>query len=90
MSGTYASALPGSSLIDSLLATLGLFQDAIMQKSVDGKMTEAHIFEYSTALSMNAKPQLIQPQAGDPNSLIPVQMIFVLKVCRTLVGYLVC
>lgn len=51
-----------------------------MQKSVDGKETEAHIFEYTTALSMNSKPQLVQPVANDPKSLVPVQMIFVLKV----------
>ena len=65
----------------SLLATIGVYQDAIMQKAVDGAETQAHIFEYTTALSMSPKPQLIQPQASDSNSLVPVQTIFVLKVC---------
>lgn len=30
-----------------LLATVGVYQDGIMKKQVDGKMTEAHIFEAS-------------------------------------------
>jgi len=62
-----------------LLATLGIYQDGIMKKSIDGRETVAHLFEYTTALSMSPKPQLITPSPGDPNSLVPVQMIFVLK-----------
>lgn len=62
-----------------LLATLGIYQDGIMKSAVDGKDTVGHIFEYTTALSMSPKPQLITPSPGDPNSLVPVQMIFVLK-----------
>lgn len=39
----------------------------------------AHIFEYTTALSMSSKPALVEPQPNDPNNLVPVQMIFCLK-----------
>ncbi|GAA6028478.1 hypothetical protein JCM8097_007048 [Rhodosporidiobolus ruineniae] len=62
-----------------VLATIGLYQDGIMQKSVDGKETVAHIFEYTSQLSVSAKPALVEPHPGDPNNLVPVQMIFCLK-----------
>ncbi|WWD19088.1 hypothetical protein CI109_103546 [Kwoniella shandongensis] len=62
-----------------LLQTIGVFQDGILKKDVDGKPTVAHIFEYTTQLSIDATPQLVQPHPGDPNNLVPVQMIFVLK-----------
>ena len=50
-----------------------------MKKDVDGKETNAHIFEYTTQLSMSPKPALVEPHANDPNNLVPVQMIFCLK-----------
>ncbi|KAK4699699.1 chitin synthase, partial [Phenoliferia sp. Uapishka_3] len=62
-----------------VLALIGLFQDGIMKKDVDGKETIAHIFEYTTQLSMSSKPALIEPHPNDPNNLVPVQMIFCLK-----------
>ncbi|PBK69723.1 glycosyltransferase family 2 protein [Armillaria solidipes] len=62
-----------------LLATVGVYQDGVMKKQVDGKDTVAHIFEYTTQLSVDATPQLVLPQANDPNNLVPVQIIFVLK-----------
>nr|ADX07293.1 putative chitin synthase [Flammulina velutipes] len=66
-----------------LLATVGVYQDGVMKKEVDGKETVAHIFEvrprYTTQLSVDATPQLVLPQANDPNNLVPVQIIFVLK-----------
>lgn len=62
-----------------ILATVGVYQDGVMKKQVDGKDTVAHIFEYTTQLSVDATPQLVLPQANDPNNLVPVQIIFVLK-----------
>lgn len=80
-----------------ILATVGVYQDGVMKKQVDGKDTVAHIFEvysyvqpswvhivtyssqYTTQLSVDATPQLVLPQAEDPNNLVPVQIIFVLK-----------
>ncbi|WWC71534.1 uncharacterized protein I206_105492 [Kwoniella pini CBS 10737] len=62
-----------------VLQTIGVFQDGILKKEVDGKPTVAHIFEYTTQLSIDATPQLVQPHPGDANNLVPVQMIFVLK-----------
>jgi chitin synthase len=62
-----------------VLATVGVYQDGVMKKQVDGKDTVAHIFEYTTQLSVDPSPQLVLPQADDPNNLVPVQIIFVLK-----------
>jgi chitin synthase len=62
-----------------VLATVGIFQDGVMKKDVDGKETVVHIFEYTTQLSVTANQQLIRPNAGDSTSFPPVQMIFCLK-----------
>ncbi|KAK0473386.1 glycosyltransferase family 2 protein [Armillaria novae-zelandiae] len=62
-----------------ILATVGVYQDGVMKKQIDGKPTVAHIFEYTTQLSVDAKPNLVLPQDGDPSNLVPVQIIYVLK-----------
>ncbi|KAF7301627.1 Chitin synthase [Mycena indigotica] len=62
-----------------ILATVGVYQDGIMKKEIDTKSTVAHIFEYTTQLSIDATPQLVLPQPNDANNLVPVQIIFVLK-----------
>lgn len=62
-----------------LLATVGVYQDGVMKKQVDTKDTVAHIFEYTTQISVDASPKLILPHGEDPNNLVPVQIIFVLK-----------
>jgi len=64
-----------------LLATVGVYQDGVLKKDVDGKETVAHIFEvsfslsyvayiemslqYTTQLSVDATPQLVLPQQGN-------------------------
>ncbi|KAJ6130235.1 hypothetical protein N7512_003015 [Penicillium capsulatum] len=62
-----------------VLATIGIFQDGVMKQDVDGRETVAHIFEYTTQLSITPKQQLMRPYKDDPMSLPPVQMIFCLK-----------
>ncbi|KAJ5560535.1 Fungal chitin synthase [Penicillium frequentans] len=63
-----------------LLATVGIFQDGVMKKDVDGKNTVAHIvFEYTTQLSVTPTQQLIRPSGDEITNLCPVQMIFCLK-----------
>ncbi|KAF8461919.1 chitin synthase-domain-containing protein [Kalaharituber pfeilii] len=62
-----------------VLATIGIFQDGVMKKDVDGVETTAHIFEYTTQLSVTASQQLVRPRDDDPGCLPPVQMIFCLK-----------
>ncbi len=88
---------PMDKTVLDLLATVGVYQDGVMKKQVDGKNTVAHIFEvhlislipgfytdlspvqYTTQISVDPSPKLILPHADDPNNLVPVQIIFVLK-----------
>jgi chitin synthase len=62
-----------------ILATIGVYQDGVMKKKVDDKETKAHIFEYTTQISVDSTPQLITPHGNDAGNLVPVQIIFVLK-----------
>jgi chitin synthase len=62
-----------------LLATVGIYQDGVMKKDIDGKETVAHIFEYTTQLSVTANQQLIRPHDDSASTLPPVQMMFCLK-----------
>ncbi|KAJ7770930.1 glycosyltransferase family 2 protein [Mycena maculata] len=62
-----------------ILATVGVYQDGVMKKQIDKKETQAHIFEYTTQLSVDAKPQLVLPQEGDELNLVPVQIILIVK-----------
>ncbi|KAJ2902065.1 hypothetical protein MKZ38_001038 [Zalerion maritima] len=66
-----------------LLATVGIYQDGVIKKAVDEKETVAHIFEYTTQLSVTPSQQLIRPMDDGPNTLPPVQMIFCLKQKNT-------
>ncbi|KDQ64296.1 glycosyltransferase family 2 protein [Jaapia argillacea MUCL 33604] len=70
---------PMDKTVLDILATVGVYQDGVMKKQVDGKDTVAHIFEYTTQLSVDSSPQLVLPHGEDANNLVPVQMIFVLK-----------
>ncbi|EAW21123.1 chitin synthase class III [Aspergillus fischeri NRRL 181] len=62
-----------------VLATIGIYQDGVMKRDVDGKETVAHIFEYTTQLSVTPNQQLIRPTDDGPSTLPPVQMMFCLK-----------
>ncbi|MCJ1351654.1 MAG: Chitin synthase, class 2 [Icmadophila ericetorum] len=62
-----------------VLATIGVYQDGVMKRDVDGKETVAHIFEYTTQLSVTPNQKLVRPRDDDPSSFPPVQMIFCLK-----------
>lgn len=67
-----------------LLATVGVYQDGVMKKDVDGKETTAHIFEYTTQLSVTANQKLHRPlNDEDTSAFPPVQLIFCLKQKNT-------
>ncbi|KAF5507081.1 Chitin synthase 1 [Colletotrichum aenigma] len=66
-----------------VLATIGVYQDGVVKKDVDGKETVAHIFEYTTQLSVTPNQQLIRPVDDGPSTLPPVQFIFCLKQKNT-------
>lgn len=63
-----------------VLATIGIYQDGILKKDVNGKETVAHIFEYTSQISVTPEHELIRPSAGRLlENLPPVQFIFCLK-----------
>lgn len=62
-----------------VLATMGVYQDGVMKREVNGGTTVAHLFEYTTQVSVDATPQLVQPAPGSDANLVPVQMILCLK-----------
>jgi len=46
---------------------------------LDGKDTVAHIFEYTTQVSVDTTPALVFPHGDDANNLVPVQIILIIK-----------
>ncbi|KAJ4302455.1 Chitin synthase, class 3 [Collariella sp. IMI 366227] len=64
-----------------VLATVGVYQDGVVKKDVNGKDTVAHIFEYTSQISVTPDQQLVRPNPnGDPSrNLPPVQLMFCLK-----------
>ncbi|KAI4265194.1 MAG: hypothetical protein L6R38_009593, partial [Xanthoria sp. 2 TBL-2021] len=62
-----------------VLATIGVYQDGVMRKDIDGRETVAHIFEYTTQLSVTAHGQLQRPLDDEPSTIPAVQLIFCLK-----------
>lgn len=66
-----------------VLATVGIYQDGVIKQDVDGQETVAHIFEYTTQLSVTPSQQLIRPVGDSKTTLPPVQFIFCLKQKNT-------
>ncbi|MCJ1475119.1 Chitin synthase, class 2 [Lambiella insularis] len=62
-----------------VLATIGVYQDGVMKRDIDGRETVAHIFEYTTQLSVTPDQQLVRPVDDSASTLPPVQLIFCLK-----------
>lgn len=62
-----------------MLATIGVYQDGVMKKEIDGEETVAHIFEYTTQLCVTPNQQLVRPSENNPSSLPPIQFILCLK-----------
>ncbi|KAH8204660.1 hypothetical protein TruAng_001135 [Truncatella angustata] len=64
-----------------LLATVGVYQDGVRKQDVNGKETTAHIFEFTTQLSVTPNQQLSRPNsnADDSSNLPPAQLLFCLK-----------
>ncbi|KAF2436255.1 chitin synthase, class [Tothia fuscella] len=58
-----------------ILTTIGLYQDGIMEKVVDGR----DFFEYTTQLSVTPNQQLIRPLGDSPTTLVPLQTMLCLK-----------
>lgn len=57
------------------LAAMGVFQEGIAKNYVNGKEVQAHIFEYTTQISLDSELKF----QGAEKGIVPVQVIFCLK-----------
>ncbi|KAG0749821.1 hypothetical protein G6F57_002962 [Rhizopus arrhizus] len=60
----------------SVLALLGVYQDGVAKNIVHGKPVTAHIYEYTTQISVD--PHMEVKKAGS-KSVVPCQLLFCLK-----------
>lgn len=64
----------------SLLAAMGVYQEGIAKQQVNGKDVTAHIYEYTTQVTLQLKNDVVQVlPPKDPKKPVPVQMLFCLK-----------
>ncbi|KAK4991767.1 hypothetical protein LTR50_001584 [Elasticomyces elasticus] len=59
----------------AVLAGMGVYQDGIAKQQVNGKDVTAHIYEYTTQMTLEIKKNVVQVKKGNT----PVQMLFCLK-----------
>ncbi|KAF2682932.1 glycosyltransferase family 2 protein [Lentithecium fluviatile CBS 122367] len=59
----------------AVLAGLGVYQDGIAKQQVNGKDVTAHIYEYTTQMTLDIKKGVVGVRKGTT----PVQMLFCLK-----------
>jgi len=59
----------------AVLAAMGLYQDGIAKSQVNRKDVTAHIYEYTTQMTLEIKKGVVQVKRG----ITPVQMLFCLK-----------
>ncbi|KAK0529402.1 Chitin synthase, class 3 [Tilletia horrida] len=57
------------------LAALGVYQEGVAKNMVNGKVVQAHLYEYTTQLSIDSNLQF----KGAERGLVPLQIIFCLK-----------
>lgn len=62
-----------------MMATIGVYQDGVIKRKINGEDTVAHIFEYTTELCVTPRQQLVRPESNNSASLPPIQMIMCLK-----------
>lgn len=59
----------------AVLAAMGVYQDGIAKQQVNGEDVTAHIYEYTTQMTLDIKSHVIGVKKGNT----PVQMLFCLK-----------
>ena len=59
----------------AVLAAMGVYQDGIAKQQVNGEDVTAHIYEYTTQMTLEIKNHVVQVKKGQT----PVQMLFCLK-----------
>ncbi|UPL03267.1 hypothetical protein LCI18_014201 [Fusarium solani-melongenae] len=67
-----------------VLATIGVYQDGVLRKDVNGNTTVAPIFEATSQLSVTPSQQLIRPSSDNNlRNIFPAQLIFCFKQANT-------
>ncbi|KAF2007635.1 glycosyltransferase family 2 protein [Amniculicola lignicola CBS 123094] len=59
----------------AVLAAMGVYQDGIAKQQVNGKDVTAHIYEYTSQMTMDIKKGVVNVKKGQT----PIQMLFCLK-----------
>ncbi|KAK4626685.1 Chitin synthase C [Fulvia fulva] len=59
----------------AVLAAMGVYQDGIAKQQVNGEDVTAHIYEYTTQMTLEIKKGIVQVKKGNT----PVQILFCLK-----------
>ncbi|KAF2203157.1 hypothetical protein GQ43DRAFT_470221 [Delitschia confertaspora ATCC 74209] len=59
----------------AVLAAMGVYQDGIAKQQVNGKDVTAHIYEYTTQMTLDIKKGVVNVKKGNT----PVQVLFCLK-----------
>ncbi|KAF7188378.1 Chitin synthase C [Pseudocercospora fuligena] len=59
----------------AVLAGMGIYQDGIAKQQVNGEDVTAHIYEYTTQMTLEIKKGIVQVKKGNT----PVQILFCLK-----------
>ncbi|CAK3951604.1 glycosyltransferase family 2 [Lecanosticta acicola] len=59
----------------AVLAAMGIYQDGIAKQQVNGEDVTAHIYEYTTQMTLEIKKGIVQVKKGNT----PVQILFCLK-----------
>lgn len=63
----------------SLLALLGVYQEGVAKNVVHGKPVTAHIYEYTTQISVDPDMNIKKPGDKGKNNIAPCQLLFCLK-----------
>ncbi|KAG0234517.1 Chitin synthase, class 1 [Actinomortierella wolfii] len=58
------------------LAAMGVYQEGIAKREVNGRPVEAHLFEYTTQVTIDTGMKIIESKTSD---YVPVQIMFCLK-----------
>ncbi|KAF9361934.1 Chitin synthase, class 1 [Mortierella sp. AD094] len=58
------------------LSAMGVYQEGIAKREVNGKDVEAHIFEYTTQVTIDPTMKIVESKSSD---YAPVQLMFCLK-----------
>lgn len=61
------------------LATMGIYQDGIMKKSINDNKTVAHIFEYTSQVCVSPDLELLRPSGDSKYTIPPIQYILCIK-----------